>query len=125
MPISGSAFIDKYVLYSCSQSSSLLLVNYHFVAWLADEMKVRVQFYDDKPLSASVPKRVTCIVKEVISATTRYVSLFIVVLNESSLFLFAIFSNFICQFFFFNLSYYPYFFLDHFFLLVRYCLDIV
>ncbi|WVZ13677.1 hypothetical protein V8G54_011243 [Vigna mungo] len=39
--------------------------------YLRDEMKVKVQFYGDKPLSASVPKRVTCIVKEVISATTR------------------------------------------------------
>ncbi|KAL9332861.1 hypothetical protein ACSQ67_002471 [Phaseolus vulgaris] len=51
--------------------SSCLSVNYHFVAWLADEMKVKVQFYDDKPLSASVPKRVSCIVKEVIAATPR------------------------------------------------------
>ncbi|XP_061360611.1 uncharacterized protein LOC133304573 [Gastrolobium bilobum] len=39
--------------------------------YLQDEMKVKVQFYDDKPLSASVPKRVTCIVKEGIAATPR------------------------------------------------------
>nr|XP_007163847.1 hypothetical protein PHAVU_001G269400g [Phaseolus vulgaris]ESW35841.1 hypothetical protein PHAVU_001G269400g [Phaseolus vulgaris] len=39
--------------------------------YLRDEMKVKVQFYDDKPLSASVPKRVSCIVKEVIAATPR------------------------------------------------------
>lgn len=39
--------------------------------YLRDEMKVKVQFYDDKPLSASVPKRVTCIVKEAIAATPR------------------------------------------------------
>lgn len=38
-------------------------------------MKVKVQFYDDKPLSASVPKRVTCTVKEEIAATPRYMSL--------------------------------------------------
>lgn len=37
-------------------------------------MKVKVQFYDDKPLSASVPNRVTCIVKEEIAATPRYIS---------------------------------------------------
>ncbi|KAI9075803.1 hypothetical protein K1719_042289 [Acacia pycnantha] len=40
-------------------------------AYLRDEMKVKVQFYDDKPLSASVPKRVTCTVKEEIAATPR------------------------------------------------------
>lgn len=39
--------------------------------YLRDEMKVKVQFYDDKPLSASVPKRVTCIVKEAVAATPR------------------------------------------------------
>ncbi|KHN06099.1 Elongation factor P [Glycine soja] len=39
--------------------------------YLRDEMKVKVHFYDDKPLSASVPKRVTCIVKEAIAATSR------------------------------------------------------
>jgi len=93
--------MDEFVIYSCRQSGSSLLVNYHFVAWLADDMKVKVQFYDDKPLSASVPKRVSCIVKEVIAATPRYVSLFIVVLKESSLccnFLFAIFSNLSAKF---------------------------
>jgi hypothetical protein len=36
-------------------------------------MKVKVQFYEDKPLSASVPKRVICTVKEVIAATPRYI----------------------------------------------------
>ncbi|KAI5406521.1 hypothetical protein KIW84_053020 [Lathyrus oleraceus] len=36
-----------------------------------NEMKVKVQFYDDKPISASVPKRVICTVKEVIAATPR------------------------------------------------------
>ncbi|XP_020973178.1 uncharacterized protein LOC107625199 isoform X3 [Arachis ipaensis] len=35
------------------------------------EMKVKVQFFDEKPLSASVPKRVTCTVKEGIAATPR------------------------------------------------------
>ncbi|KAG5048995.1 hypothetical protein JHK85_010098 [Glycine max] len=35
-------------------------------------MKVKVHFYDDKPLSASVPKRVTCIVKEAIAATSSH-----------------------------------------------------
>ncbi|KAL2336162.1 hypothetical protein Fmac_010608 [Flemingia macrophylla] len=39
--------------------------------YLQDGMKVKVQLYDDKPLSASVPKRVTCIVKEAIAATPR------------------------------------------------------
>ncbi|CAJ1847699.1 unnamed protein product [Sphenostylis stenocarpa] len=48
------------------------LFNKDFV-YLRDKMKVKVQFYDDKPLSASVPKRVTCIVKEAIAATPRYV----------------------------------------------------
>ncbi|KAF7836949.1 Elongation factor P [Senna tora] len=43
--------------------------------YLRDEMKVKVQFYDDKPLSASVPKRVTCTIKEEIAATPRYMSL--------------------------------------------------
>lgn len=39
-------------------------------------MKVKVQFYDDKPLSASVPKRVTCTVKDriAVAATPRYMS---------------------------------------------------
>ena len=41
-------------------------------------MKVKVQFYDDKPLSASVPKRVTRKVKEEIAATPRYMALSIV-----------------------------------------------
>ncbi|KAI4344845.1 hypothetical protein L6164_012032 [Bauhinia variegata] len=40
-------------------------------AYLRDELKVKVYFYDDKPLSASVPKRVTCTVKEAIAATPR------------------------------------------------------
>ncbi|CAK8567066.1 unnamed protein product [Lathyrus sativus] len=39
--------------------------------YIKDEMKVKVQFYDDKPISASVPKRVICTVKEVIAATPR------------------------------------------------------
>ncbi|KAK2395130.1 elongation factor P (EF-P) family protein [Trifolium repens] len=34
-------------------------------SYIRDEMKVKVQFYEDKPLSASVPKRVICTVKEV------------------------------------------------------------
>lgn len=45
-------------------------------------MKVKVQFYDDKPLSASVPKRVTCTVKEAIAATTRYIALAIIALTK-------------------------------------------
>lgn len=40
-------------------------------SYIQDEMKVKVQFYDDKPISASVPKRVICTVKEVIAATPR------------------------------------------------------
>ncbi|XP_058787177.1 uncharacterized protein LOC131661601 [Vicia villosa] len=40
-------------------------------SYIKDEMKVKVQFYDDKPISASVPKRVICTVKEVIAATPR------------------------------------------------------
>jgi nitrogen fixation protein len=44
-------------------------------------MRVTVRLYDDTPLSASVPKRVTCIVKEaqpsMISATPKYVLSFI------------------------------------------------
>ena len=44
-------------------------------------MRVTVRLYDDTPLSASVPKRVTCIVKEaqpaMVSATPRYVLPFI------------------------------------------------
>ncbi|KAK2443120.1 elongation factor P (EF-P) family protein [Trifolium repens] len=40
-------------------------------SYIRDEMKVKVQFYEDKPLSASVPKRVICTVKEVIAATPR------------------------------------------------------
>ncbi|CAL0333087.1 unnamed protein product [Lupinus luteus] len=40
-------------------------------SYLQDGMKVKVQFYDDKPFSASVPKRVTCIVKKEIAATPR------------------------------------------------------
>lgn len=39
--------------------------------YIQDEMKVKVQFYDDKPISATVPKRVICTVKEVIAATPR------------------------------------------------------
>lgn len=33
-------------------------------AYLKDEMAVKVQFYDSKPMSASVPIRVTCTVRE-------------------------------------------------------------
>ena len=40
-------------------------------SYIQDGMTVKVQFYDDKPLSASVPKRVICTVKEVIAATPR------------------------------------------------------
>lgn len=42
-------------------------------------MKVMVQLFNDNPLSASVPKRVTCVVKEAqppmkgIAATPKYV----------------------------------------------------
>ncbi|XP_057429113.1 uncharacterized protein LOC130722408 [Lotus japonicus] len=39
--------------------------------YLQDGMKVKVQLYDEKPLSASVPKRVTRTVKEEIAATPR------------------------------------------------------
>ncbi|TXG73058.1 hypothetical protein EZV62_001637 [Acer yangbiense] len=34
-------------------------------AYLKDEMKVTLQLYDGKPLSASIPKRSTCTIKEV------------------------------------------------------------
>ncbi|KAK7280819.1 hypothetical protein RIF29_08329 [Crotalaria pallida] len=40
-------------------------------SYLQDQMKVKLQFYDAKPFSASVPKRVTCTVKEGIAATPR------------------------------------------------------
>ncbi|OUZ99547.1 Translation elongation factor P/YeiP [Macleaya cordata] len=49
-------------------------------AYLTDEMKVSLQFYDGKPMSASVPQRVTCTVAEAkghmkgITATPQYVS---------------------------------------------------
>ncbi|KAK6267589.1 hypothetical protein QUC31_011749 [Theobroma cacao] len=47
-------------------------------AYLKEEMKVRLQLYDGRPLSASVPKRVTCTIKETqapmkgITSTPRY-----------------------------------------------------
>ncbi|XP_042480019.1 elongation factor P isoform X2 [Macadamia integrifolia] len=47
-------------------------------AYLKDEMKVNLQFYDGKPMSASVPTRVTCTVAEAqdpmkgITATPQY-----------------------------------------------------
>lgn len=66
----------------------LLLISYYFVAWLTDEMKVKVQFYDDKPLSASVPKRVTCTVKEGIAATPRYMVLSIIAFRKLYLILY-------------------------------------
>ncbi|KAH7560373.1 hypothetical protein JRO89_XS10G0006900 [Xanthoceras sorbifolium] len=34
-------------------------------AYLKDEMKVKLQLFDGKPLSASIPKRATCTIKEV------------------------------------------------------------
>ncbi|KAA3489474.1 Elongation factor P [Gossypium australe] len=45
---------------------------------LGEEMKVTLQLYDGRPLTASVPKRVTCTIKETqtpmkgVSATPRY-----------------------------------------------------
>ncbi|XWS11554.1 hypothetical protein CRYUN_Cryun37aG0008200 [Craigia yunnanensis] len=47
-------------------------------AYLKEEMKVTLQLYDGRPLIASVPKRVTCTIKETqtpmkgVSATPRY-----------------------------------------------------
>ncbi|KAA0055714.1 elongation factor P [Cucumis melo var. makuwa] len=47
--------------------------------YLQDDMKVMVQLFNDTPLSASVPKRVTCVVTEAqppmkgIAATPKYV----------------------------------------------------
>ncbi|XP_043693419.1 elongation factor P isoform X2 [Telopea speciosissima] len=47
-------------------------------AYLTDDMKVSLQFYDGKPMSASVPSRVTCTVAEAqdpmkgITATPQY-----------------------------------------------------
>ncbi|KAL4332721.1 hypothetical protein GQ457_07G033440 [Hibiscus cannabinus] len=47
-------------------------------AYLKEEMKVRLQLYDGRPLTAAVPKRVTCTIKETqtpmkgFSATHRY-----------------------------------------------------
>ncbi|KHG15598.1 Elongation factor P [Gossypium arboreum] len=47
-------------------------------AYLKEEMKVTLQLYDGRPLTASVPKRVTCTIKETqtpmkgVSATPRY-----------------------------------------------------
>ncbi|RYR28267.1 hypothetical protein Ahy_B01g052384 isoform A [Arachis hypogaea] len=52
-------------------------------SYLQGEMKVKVQFFDEKPLSASVPKRVTCTVKEGIAATPRYMTLSIVKLDSN------------------------------------------
>nr|XP_027190760.1 uncharacterized protein LOC101506432 isoform X1 [Cicer arietinum] len=65
--IQGQDCISNFSLSFCFCGISL------FPAFLClqDEMKVKVQFYDDKPLSASVPKRVICTVKEVIAATPR------------------------------------------------------
>ncbi|MED6146647.1 hypothetical protein PIB30_036437 [Stylosanthes scabra] len=40
-------------------------------SYLQPEMNVKVQLFEEKPLSASVPKRVTCTVKECIAATPR------------------------------------------------------
>ncbi|MED6137524.1 hypothetical protein PIB30_065738 [Stylosanthes scabra] len=40
-------------------------------SYLQPEMNVKVQLFEDKPLSASLPKRVTCTVKECIAATPR------------------------------------------------------
>ncbi|KAM7528644.1 hypothetical protein LguiB_032054 [Lonicera macranthoides] len=48
------------------------------LAYLKDDMKVIVELYDDRPMSASVPKRVTCTVAEAqvpmkgIAATPHY-----------------------------------------------------
>lgn len=45
----------------------------------ADGMKVQLQLYDGRPLSGSIPKRVTCTIKEIYSSklgptvTPRYV----------------------------------------------------
>ncbi|KAF9688588.1 hypothetical protein SADUNF_Sadunf01G0003900 [Salix dunnii] len=43
-------------------------------AYLKEEMKVKMQFFDGRPLSGSIPKQVTCIIKETQdhAATPRY-----------------------------------------------------
>ncbi|KAF2323856.1 hypothetical protein GH714_001579 [Hevea brasiliensis] len=47
-------------------------------AYLKEEMKVTLQLYDERPLSGSIPKHVTCTIKETpppvkgLSATPRY-----------------------------------------------------
>lgn len=49
------------------------------MSFITEEMKVSLQLYDGRPLTASVPKRVTCVIKETqspmkgVSATPRYV----------------------------------------------------
>ncbi|XP_050205333.1 uncharacterized protein LOC126655268 isoform X2 [Mercurialis annua] len=46
--------------------------------YLKDEMRVKLQLYDEKPLSGSIPKQVTCTIKETqapmkgLTATPRY-----------------------------------------------------
>lgn len=62
---------------SCLDWTPIVLLN--VMSCIAEEMKVRLQLYDGRPLSASVPKRVTCTIKETqapmkgITSTPRYV----------------------------------------------------
>lgn len=50
------------------------LSNYYNISWWTEEMKVKMQFFDGRPLSGSIPKQVTCIIKETQdrAATPRY-----------------------------------------------------
>lgn len=52
-----------------------------YSSWHADDMKVTLQIYDKRPMSASIPQKVTCIVAEAqvpvkgSTATPQYVFL--------------------------------------------------
>lgn len=40
------------------------LSNYYKISWWTEEMKVKMQLFDGRPLSGSIPKQVTCVIKE-------------------------------------------------------------
>ncbi|PPS07623.1 hypothetical protein GOBAR_AA12996 [Gossypium barbadense] len=56
----------------------LVFASLNVVSFMTEEMKVTLELYDGRPLTASVPKRVTCTIKETqtpmkgVSATPRY-----------------------------------------------------
>lgn len=63
-----------HVSISCFLSSLIIIISCHSqhvfyqfkwgISWWTAEMEVRLQLYDERPLSGSVPKRVTCTIKE-------------------------------------------------------------